>query len=85
MSLFQKTLNGEYDFPAEVVLEKKILIPKNENTKIAKNYPPVLCLNLMYKLYTSCLNLFMQDHCETNLSQANKQRVKDDAVQGNFL
>ena len=64
--LFQKTLSGEYDFPAEVVLVKTVLIPKNENTKIAKNYRPIACLNLMYKLSTSCLNLFTQDHCESN-------------------
>ena len=56
----------EYDFPAEVVLAKTVLIPKNENTKTAKNYRPFASLNLMYKLYTSCLNLFIQDHCESN-------------------
>ena len=33
--LFQKTLSGEYDFPVEIVLAKTVLIPKNENTKIA--------------------------------------------------
>ena len=66
VSLFQKILSGEYDFPAEIVLAKTVLIPKNENTKIAKNYRPIACLNLMYKLYTSCLNLFIQDHCESN-------------------
>ena len=59
-------ISGEYDFPAEIVLAKTVLIPKNENTKIAKNYRPIACLNLMYKLYTSCLNLFIQDHCESN-------------------
>ena len=53
MSLFQKILSGEYDFPAEIVLAKTVLIPKHVNTKIAKNYRPIACLNLMYKLYTS--------------------------------
>ena len=66
VSLFQKTLIGEYDSPAEIVLAETVLIPKNENTKIAKNYRPIACLNIMYKLYTSCLNLFIQDHCESN-------------------
>ena len=32
--LFQKALSGEYDFPAEVVLAKRVLISKNENIKI---------------------------------------------------
>ena len=36
VSLFQKTQSGEYDFPAEIVLAKTVLIPKNENTKMAK-------------------------------------------------
>ena len=66
MSLFQKTLYREYDFPAGIVLAKTVLIPKNENTTIAKNYCLIACLNLMYELYTSCLNLFIQDHCEAN-------------------
>ena len=66
VSLFQKIQSGEYDFPAEIVLVKTVLIPKHENTKIAKKYHPIACLNLMYKLDTSCLNLFIQDHCESN-------------------
>ena len=53
VSLFQKILSGEYDFPAEIVLAKTVLISKHVNTKIAKNYRLIACLNLMYKLYTS--------------------------------
>ncbi|XP_014781021.1 uncharacterized protein LOC106876820 [Octopus bimaculoides] len=30
------------------------------------NYRPIACLNIMYKLYTICLNQFFQDHCELN-------------------
>ena len=90
VSLFQKTLIGEYDSPAEIVLAETVLIPKNENTKIAKNYRPIACLNLMYKLYTSCLNLFMQDHYESNKIATDKQQgVKRNKtsrfVQRNFL
>ena len=90
VSLFQKTLIGEYDSPAEIVLAETVLIPKNENTKIAKNYRPIACLNLMYKLYTSCLNLFMQDHYESNKIATDKQQgVKANKtsrfVQRNFL
>ena len=48
VTLFSKTLSGEYDFPAEVVLVKAVLIPKNENTTIAQNYCPIVCLNLMH-------------------------------------
>ena len=27
---------------------------------------PIACLNIVYKLYTSCLNIFLQNHCEVN-------------------
>ena len=59
VSLFQTS-------PAKIVLAKTVLVPKHENTKIEKNYSPIACLNLMHKLYTSCLNLFVQDRCESN-------------------
>ena len=88
VSLFQKILSGEYDFPAEVVLVKTVLILKNENTKIAKNYRPTACLNLMYKIYTSCLNLFIQDHCESNEIVTDEQaggKKGAGVVQRNFL
>ena len=75
VSLFQKTLSGEYDIPSEIVSAKAALIPKNENTKIAKSYCPIACLNLIYKLYTSCLNLFIQDHCESNEIVTDEQAV----------
>ena len=42
------------------------LLPKNKETHIAKNYRPIACLNIMYKLYTSCLNSFISDHVYKN-------------------
>ena len=42
------------------------LLPKNKETYIAKNYRPIACLNIMYKLYTSCLNSFISDHVYKN-------------------
>ena len=41
VSLFKKKLSGEYDFSAEIVLVKTVVIQKHENTKIAKNYRPI--------------------------------------------
>ena len=42
------------------------LLPKSNETHIAKNYRPIACLNIQYKLYTSCLNTFLTDHIEKN-------------------
>ena len=42
------------------------LLPKNKETHIAKNYRPIACLNIMYELYTSCLNSFIVDHVYKN-------------------
>ena len=43
-----------------------ILIPKSKVTDIAKNYRPIACLNVMYKLFSSCLNTFITDHVYRN-------------------
>ena len=42
------------------------LITESQDKKNAKNYRPIACLNIVYKLYTSCLNIFLQNHCEVN-------------------
>lgn len=41
VSLFEKILIEKYEFPAKIVLVTTVLITKNENTKIAKNYRPM--------------------------------------------
>ena len=42
------------------------LLPKNKETHIAKNYRPIACLNILYKLSTSFLNSFMSDRVYKN-------------------
>ena len=42
---------------------KTILLPKNDQTNWAKNYRPIVLQNIMLKLYTGCINQFLQDHC----------------------
>ena len=54
------TYTGEIDLPDWLSLAKTTLTPKIENTRIAKNYRPIACLNIMYKIYTSCLNIFLE-------------------------
>ena len=65
-NLYQNTFQGSTTLPDWLTLPKTMLLPKNEHTHAAKNYRPIACLNLTYKLYTSCLNNFLEHHCQTN-------------------
>ena len=64
--LYQRTFKNGEELPQRLCTAKTQLLPKNDDTKAAKNYRPISCLNLMYKLFTSCLNVFVQDHCNRN-------------------
>ena len=66
VTLLQNTYEGEIDLPDWLSLAKTTLTPKNENTRIAKNYRPIACLNIMYKLYKGSLNIFLQELCIRN-------------------
>ena len=61
--LYQHTYRGNLALPAWLTLARTSLLPKNTETELAKNYRPIACLNFMYKIYTSCLNSFLYDHC----------------------
>ena len=65
-NLNQNTFQGSTTLPDWLTHPKTILLTKNEHTHAAKNYRPIACLNLTYKLYTSCLNNFLEHHCRTN-------------------
>ena len=41
---------------------KTVVLPKNDQTNWAKNCRPIALQNLMLKLYTDCINQFLQDH-----------------------
>ena len=56
-TLIQNNYDREIDLPDWLSLAKTTLTPKNENTDIAKNYRPI---------FTSCLNIFLQEHCTRN-------------------
>ena len=64
--LYSKTFKQEINIPEWLVISKSILLPKNKNTHMEKNYRPIACLNTMYKIYTGILNVFLEDHCSTN-------------------
>ena len=63
---FRKIYERGDILPQWLVIGRTILLPKNEQTKNAKNYRPIACQNITYKLFTGILNLFMVDHCTTN-------------------
>ena len=63
---FKKIYDQGEVLPSWLVTGKTILLPKNEHTKEAKNYRPIACQNIMYKIFTGILNLFIVDHCTTN-------------------
>ena len=43
-----------------------ILLPKNTETQNAKNYRPIACQNVTYKLFTGIVYTFFEDHCTSN-------------------
>ena len=65
---FNKLLHSDRNTPLPMWLStaRTSLLPKNKETHIAKNYRPIACLNIMYKLCTSCLNKFISDHVYKN-------------------
>ena len=65
-NLFQKTLQGDTKLPRWLSLGLALLLPKNDETHIPKNYRPISCLNIMYKLFISSLDLFLADHVQSN-------------------
>ena len=62
----QDTLKSHKELSSWLTRARTQWLPKNGNTHIAKNYRPIACQILMLKLHTSCINTFMQEHCEIN-------------------
>ena len=65
-NLFQQTLQGDTKLLKWLSLALTSLLPKKNETHVPKNYRPIACLNVMYKMFTSCLNLFLIDHVQAN-------------------
>ena len=45
---------------------KPILLPKNDLTHETKNYRPIACHNITYKIYTGIINNSLENHCIIN-------------------
>ena len=64
--MFVHTFENNKSLPDLLVKGRTILIPKNQETGIAKNYRPIACLNVTYKRYTSLLNKFLENQVISN-------------------
>ena len=63
---FNKIYEDEMLFPDWLATSKTILLPKNDLTHEAKSYRPIACQNIMYKIYTGVINIFLEEHCSIN-------------------
>ena len=54
-------------------LSTSIVVNISENIQKQNLHRPIACLNFMYKIYTSCLNLFLYDHCHCHKIIATEQ------------
>ena len=61
--------------PTWLSTTKTTLLPKNTDTDIAKTYRPIALLNIMYKIYTSCIYIFLTDHVLHNNIITNEQAI----------
>ena len=81
---FNELLHSDPNTPLPMWLStvRTSLLPKNKETHIAKNYRQIACLNVMYKLYTSCLNSFISDHVYKNNTITQEQTAGKRGVCG---
>ena len=50
--LFNQSLENNLELPQWLAKARTVLTPKNNDTANPKNYRPIACLNIMYKVYT---------------------------------
>ena len=61
---FHKLLVGDMAIPHWFPIGRTLLIPKCHDLSNPQNYRPITCLNIVYKLWTSCLTFLVSQHCE---------------------
>ena len=64
---FNVMVHNDQPLPKWFSSAHTILLPKNQESHIAKNYRPIACFNIKYNLYTNCINTFLTDHAERDL------------------
>ena len=80
--LYHSTLGNDQVLPTWLSTAKTTLLPKNTDTHIAKNYRPIALLNMMYKIYTSCINMFLKDHVLHKNIITNEQTERKKGIWG---
>ena len=70
---YNSMLVNDQVLPSWLLTAKTTLLPKRTDTRIAKNHRPIALLKMMYKIYTSCINMFLTDHVLHNNIITNEQ------------
>jgi len=61
--VFNQFLMGDMELPIWSPVGGTLLIPKATDLTNPKNYRPITCLNIIYKLWIGCLTTLMLNHC----------------------
>ena len=59
--LYNSTLINDQVLATWLSTAKTTFLPENTDTYIAENYRPIALLNMMYKIYTSCINIITNE------------------------
>ena len=63
---FSETIEKGLVLPEWLTICRTSLLPKSEQTSESKNYRPITCQNVTYKIFTGILNTFITGHCSSN-------------------
>ena len=66
LQCYNDILNDISIIPAWFPKGRTILLPKSHDTTLPKNFRPITCLNVVYKLWSSCLTQVLMYHCDVN-------------------
>ena len=80
--LFNQQVHFDSPLPRWLSATHTVLLPKSTETHIAKNYRPIACLNIMYKLYSSCISQYLMDHVYKNNIVTPQQAARKKMVWG---
>ena len=63
---FHMFLVGDEALPVWFPVGRTLLLPKKSDVTNPQNFRPITCLNVVYKVWTSCLTSLMLHHCESH-------------------